>query len=241
MAQTTFERIEKKYRLSAKQYEALMQALNDKMVPDAYGEYTIANIYYDTKHYDLIRTSLEKPIYKEKIRMRSYGAAQKNSTVFLELKKKFDGIVYKRREVLPHMDAKHYLKHPEVGEQNSQIVKEICYAAEHYHVEPKAYIAYDRKAFAGIEDPELRVTFDTNLRFRQKDLKLDSIAYGTPLLESGEVLMEVKVPASFPLWMSRLFSELGIFPCSFSKYGAAYKEHILPQLLNNNKGVAISA
>lgn len=241
MAKTTFERIEKKYRLSAKQYEALMQVLNDRMVPDEYGEYTIANIYYDTKNYDLIRTSLEKPIYKEKIRMRSYGAAQKNSTVFLELKKKFDGIVYKRREVLPHMDAKHYLSHPEVGEQNSQIVKEICYAAEHYDVEPKAYIAYDRKAFAGTENSELRVTFDTNLRFRQEDLKLDSIAYGTPLLEDGEVLMEVKVPDSFPLWMSRLFSELGIFPCSFSKYGAAYKEHILPQQLNNIKGVAISA
>ncbi|MDL2288838.1 polyphosphate polymerase domain-containing protein [Oscillospiraceae bacterium OttesenSCG-928-F05] len=226
MAQTIFQRIEKKYMIPKEKQDALLSACGGRLTPDKYGEYTITNLYYDTADYALIRASIEKPFYKEKLRLRSYGGAGSDTSVFLELKKKFDGVVYKRRAVLPYGQVRSVLTGGAAG--GTQILSEIGYFLEQHDVSEKAFIAYDRTAFSGAEDPGLRVTFDTNIRFRQTDLRLDGGIWGTEILPPGMRLLEIKVPGVMPLWLAHILSELRIFPSSYSKYGTCYKAHILP-------------
>lgn len=226
MAQEVFKRYEKKYLLSAEQYQELVSRMITRMSVDQYGKHTICNVYFDTSDYRLIRASLEKPVYKEKLRLRSYGIVGEDDTVFLELKKKFDGVVYKRRVPIKWKDARKYMYYGIRPETSSQIFEEIDYARRLYQVRPAVYLAYDRIAFYGKEDPELRVTFDMNIRARQCRLQLDGGTYGVPLLERGQILMEVKIPGAMPVWMSRIFSELQIYPTSFSKYGTYYEKYI---------------
>lgn len=229
MAQEIFKRYEKKYRITTEQYQALVSYLVTKMKVDQYGKHTICNIYFDTPDYQLIRTSLDKPVYKEKIRLRSYGVPQDEDQVFLELKKKYDGVVYKRRAAMSLHDARKYLYYGIRPKKQGQILKEIDYSCRFYDVQPKVYLAYERIAMSGKEDPELRVTFDMNIRARSYNLELSRGSYGIPLLEKGEFLMEVKIPGSMPVWMSHLFSELKIYPTSFSKYGTYYSEYLTKQ------------
>ena len=226
MTGTTFQRYEKKYMLTREQCTALMKYSTGRLQPDEYGSYTISNIYYDTDNFDLIRMSLEKPVYKEKLRMRCYGSPETGKPVFLELKKKYDGVVYKRRAELTYQDAERFMTTRPCSEGDTQIMKEIGYFLSVYPVKPKVFLSYDRVALAGIEDSGLRVTFDTGMRFRRTSLSLNKGNWGTDLLDQDKILMEVKVPGAFPLWMSRVFSELGIFPSSFSKYGSCYERYL---------------
>ena len=223
--QTCFERYEKKYLLTPEQHRAVLLEMAPYMIPDVHPRYSISNIYYDTGRYDLIRASLEKPFYKEKLRMRSYGVPGSRDNVFVELKKKFDGVVYKRRVTMEMQAAAHYLHGRQKG-SGSQISREIDYVLRLYQPEPKAFIAYDREAYAAADGSELRITFDTELRARSNDLDLRSGDYGIPLLSDELYLMEVKIPGAAPLWLARLLSENDIFPVSFSKYGAYYKEFV---------------
>ena len=227
MAQEIFKRYEKKYILEEQQYLALMSRLVTKMTADDYGLHTISNIYFDTEDYELIRTSIEKPEYKEKLRLRCYGKAEEDGSVFVELKKKLDGVVYKRRVEMKLTDARKYLYYGIYPERDNQILREIDYTAGRYNLKPAASISYDRLAFFGKEDGELRVTFDHNIRCRNHTLDLSKGPFGTQLLEPGQMLMEVKIPGAMPMWMSRLFAELMIYPVSYSKYGTYYKEYLL--------------
>ena len=197
------------------------------MKKDEYGEYTICNIYYDTDDFRLIRASLEKPVYKEKLRVRSYGVPQADGKVFVELKKKFDGVVYKRRITTDIRNVEPFLSGALPSESFGQIGREIGYFQSFYHTAPKVFIGYDRLAFAGIDDPQLRITFDTNLRWRNTDVDLRLGDHGAPIaLPCGNVLMEVKIPGTCPLWLSHLLSDIGAFPTSFSKYGACYRDEL---------------
>lgn len=244
MAQEVFERYEKKYIISLEQYHELIGSMITKVEADRYGKHTICNIYFDTSDYRMIRKSLEKPVYKEKIRLRSYGIPTDEDPVYLELKKKYDGVVYKRRAQMSLRDARKYLYYGIRTEQPSQIVSEIDYAYRFYQARPMAYIAYERIAFYGKEDPELRITFDMNIRARDYNLELNRGSYGVPLLEQRQFLMEVKIPGAMPAWMSRLFSELGIYPVSYSKYGTYYKDYIAKgngQSIKQYKGGEICA
>lgn len=220
-----FARREKKYLLDQAQYDALIQTLADYMNVDAYGKYTICSIYLDTPDYALIRASLAKPSYKEKLRLRSYGVPAEEDTVFLELKKKCGGTVYKRRASMPLADARQYLQGTETPE-DSQIMRELDWSLRRYQPEPRVFIAYEREAYQGIDDPELRITFDTGLRWRRDHLSLEEGAWGNPLVADGQVLMEIKTLNAMPLWLSRRLTALKIFPTSFSKYGTCYKEHL---------------
>lgn len=226
MAQEIFRRVEKKYMLNREQYNRLMEELSRWMDADDYGQHRISNIYFDTPDYKLIRESIEKPVYKEKVRMRGYGTLTDDSTVFLELKKKFDGIVYKRRVSMKLSDAKAYLEDGTMPDVNRQIMQEIDYTFKRYRLQPKAFVAYDRVAYAGKDNPDLRVTFDRFISCR--DQKLDLAQKGPDVLLIGEdqILMEVKIPGAMPLWMSRIFAECKIYPVSYSKYGTYYKEHL---------------
>ena len=225
--QTCFERYEKKYRITAAQQQALLAGMQPYMTADAYGEYTICNIYYDTDDWRLIRASLEKPVYKEKLRVRSYGTPTPDGKVFVELKKKYDGVVYKRRITVRAGQVGPFLAGRLPGQDFGQIGREIQWFQNFYHTQPKVYLAYDRQAFAGIEDPDLRITFDTGLRWRDTDVDLCRGDYGAPILPAGEILMEIKIPGACPLWLSRLLSAVGAFPSSFSKYGTCYKDHLI--------------
>lgn len=224
MIQMTFKRYETKYLLSPIMAHKLQRALPGHLQMDEYGLDTICSLYYDTPDDQLIRRSLEKPIYKEKLRLRSYGPANENSAIYVELKKKYEGIVYKRRERMILSEAVPYLAGETSPGFDTQIIREITRFRDYYMgLAPAMYIAYDRIACFGTEDPDLRVTFDTNIHWRTDNLRLDGPTEGTQLLEQGWYLMEVKTPGAVPLWFSKILDESGIYPASFSKYGRAYQ------------------
>lgn len=225
MSKNIFQRTEKKYKLTQDQYQAFLAKTKSFITEDQFGLHTISNIYYDTTNYELIRHSIEKPKYKEKFRVRAYGTVSEQSPVFLEIKKKVNGVVYKRRVSLLHKQAKRYLEKRIVPDSGNQIIREINYLFQFYEPVPKLYLAYDRTAYIGSDDPQLRITIDQNIRSRDYDLDLTLGDYGSKLDEDF-YLMEIKVDLAYPVWLARVLSELQIYPVSFSKYGTVYKENI---------------
>lgn len=237
--QNTFKRYELKYLLTRKQKEIIQEAMAPYMEADAYGRSTICNIYFDTPDSLLIRRSLEKPVYKEKLRVRSYGRARADSTVFVELKKKYKLVVYKRRVNATEQEAMDYLCNGTPLPVQNQITEEIDYARELYRdLRPAVYLSYEREAFYGKEDRELRITFDENILWRDEDISLCAEVYGEPLLEHGYALMEIKIAEAMPLWLVKLLSDNHIYKTSFSKYGCAYTNMIKNEKLNGGKKYA---
>lgn len=224
--QMVFQRFELKYLLTEAQQQAVLAAMAPHMEPDEYPHSSIRSLYLDTPDYLLIRRSLEKPVYKEKLRLRSYGRAAGQDEVFAELKKKYRSVVYKRRIALPQDQALACLA-GRAPWPDSQIGGELAYAAAFYgHPAPRVFLSYERDSFASRDGGDFRVTFDRAICFRQERLTLDSDPGGMPLLAAGLVLMEVKSAGGLPLWMVQTLSALGVRRTSFSKYGAAYR-HIL--------------
>ena len=218
-----FERYEIKYLITNSQRKTIMNAMSTYMKPDDYGRSTICNVYYDTPDYYLIRRSLEKPVYKEKLRIRSYGTADSGDNVFIELKKKYQEVVYKRRVSLPEREAMFYLGSDASGGLDGQIGSEIDYFRFFYRgLAPRVFISYDREAFYDREDDSFRVTFDENIQWRNDGLSLTEPPHGYQILPPDTSLMEVKTSGSMPLWMTSVLSENRIFKTSFSKYGKAY-------------------
>ena len=226
----SFKRYEKKYLLSAAQYTRVMQELRPYLEPDEYFQSTVCSLYYDTADCTLIRRSIDRPVYKEKLRLRSYGVPKPEDPVFVELKKKYKGVVYKRRVTAPAAQAACWLAGDCGAPEDGQMEREIDWFVRQYQPMPRAYIACERTAWRAVEDRELRVTFDERLRWRETDLDLCAGSGGEPLLGEGEVLMELKIPQAAPLWLARLLSEEGLFPTSFSKYGTAYKSYMIHEL-----------
>ena len=223
MAQTVFNRCEKKYLMPEEVYLELRRRLEPYMAVDQYGVHTICNIYYDTPDFELIRRSIEKPVYKEKLRLRSYGVPQMDSTVFLEIKKKYEKVVNKRRIPLTLREAYDYVEHGIRPEGNGQILNEIDFFLKRYDLQRGVYLAYDRVALFQRNDPDFRVTFDHNIRSRRIDMGLEKGDAGKLLLPRQYYLMESKVMGATPLWFTQILSELKIYSVSFSKYGNVYK------------------
>lgn len=222
MADYVFRRREQKYLLNEHQRQVLETAMAEHMCADRYGRSLVRNIYYDTPDYRLIRCSLEKPAYKEKLRLRCYGDPKTDAPAFLELKKKYDGIVYKRRVCLPLEQAVDYMADPGKRLEHSQIGREIDYCKRFYReLRPSISISYDRLAWQAEQDA-LRITLDWDIRYRIRELDLTLPAGGEALLEEGQSLLEIKTAAAMPLWLARLLSAQQIRQCSFSKYGGAY-------------------
>lgn len=225
--QMIFQRYESKYLMTLSQQQTVLAAMRPYMEPDVYSHSSIRNLYLDTPDFRLIRRSLERPVYKEKLRIRSYGRAENTDMVFVELKKKYRSVVYKRRISLPQDQALACFSKTRSW-PDSQIGTELAYAADFYQtLRPAVFLSYERDAFHGTEDEDLRVTFDTEIRYRQDGLSLDSDTWGIPILPPGLVLMELKVSGGLPLWMAHVLSCQGIFKTSFSKYGAAYQNILL--------------
>lgn len=236
MAISTFQRREIKFLLSKEQFDALLPVVHQHMDPDKYclngKEYGIYNIYYDTPDNYLIRQSIAKPYYKEKLRLRSYySPASPDSSVFLEVKKKIGGIVTKRRVAMTLQEAEAYIQtrvKPHYERFiDKQVMKELDVFLNFYDsIQPRQYISYQRAAFFGKDDPEFRLTFDRKITARRNDLTLAKESYGSQLILPDQRLMEIKVPGSLPLWMSKALSEFEIRKASFSKYGTAYQNFV---------------
>lgn len=196
------------------------------MIPDAFGKSSIRNIYFDTPDRRLIINSLDRPNFKEKMRLRSYGTASRDDTVFVELKRKYNEVVYKRRVSMTNDEALDYV-FGGTPPKRTQITEEIDRFMSFYgELEPAMFISYDREAFFANDDGTFRMTFDGNILWRDKDLSLCSEAYGTPILRPDTYLLEIKTAAAVPIWLSRFLSDNGIFKTSFSKYGIAFKEQM---------------
>lgn len=221
-----FRRVEKKYQLVPAQKEALLALIRGHLVPDVHGRNTICSLYLDTPDHLIIRNSINAVAYKEKLRLRSYGTPGMDDHVFLEIKKKYKGVVYKRREVMTLREAMAYIDH---GEKpcDTQIMREIDYAMHFYRSpKPSMLIAYEREAYFDKDDPNLRITFDTNVRARDTECQFEKGSQGERLLPEDVFLMEIKTTGAMPVWLARALSECGILPTRFSKYGTAYLRSI---------------
>lgn len=220
----TFKRYEKKFLLTPEQYTLIKTEVDKHFVPDKYGETKICNIYFDTPDFILVRRSIDKPVFKEKLRLRTYGIPTDDTTAFVEVKRKFNKIVYKRRIHFPYTDAMEYVCNGDHENNISQITKEIDYFINFYKgICPQFYISYDRSAFFYKETSDIRITFDKNITWRDYDLDLRKGSYGEQLLPDNYVIMEIKVPKMAPLWLAQLLSKLQVYSTSFSKVGTAYK------------------
>jgi SPX domain protein involved in polyphosphate accumulation len=197
--------------------------------------YTICNIYYDTCNNELIRKSISKPKYKEKLRLRGYGKPSLEDIVYLEIKKKINGLVNKRRTKLKLKEAYEFIntkKRPNFQPyMNKQVLDEIEYFLHLYNLEPKIYIAYDRRAFFCKSDKSLRITFDSNIRTRRYSLKLNYGNYGLNLLDNKSIIMEIKVENTIPIWLASMLSNHNLYKTSFSKYGKEYKNTLMSMKL----------
>lgn len=218
----SFKRHEIKYLITINQYINLMDYLNDKVEKDVVYKSTIYNVYYDTDNFELIRKSIEKPIYKEKLRIRSYDKPTLDSSVYVELKKKYDHIVYKRREKIAY---KYVLNNSFLEGAETQIDKEIKYFNDFYGgLTPKMFLSYERVAYYFKTDKQIRITFDTNIKYQTENVSLIPSISDIKLLPNNFVLMELKVPFSIPYNLAKYLSSEKIFKTSFSKYGTAYKQ-----------------
>lgn len=216
-------RTEQKYYLTYCEYQELMNQIDNHLEKDKYYKERICSLYFDTDNYDLVINSLNKPLYKEKIRLRSYNTPASNDLVFLEIKKKYDGTVYKRRITLPYKEALNYINKGIVPDNQKQIFKEIDYCFKKYKLKPKVNISYDRYSYLDKDDKTFRITFDHNIKSSTTDLKLNDQLIGDSLIKDGYI-MEIKSIKAIPFWLLKTLCELKIYPASFSKYGEVYKK-----------------
>lgn len=223
-----FRRVEKKYILTQNQYILLQKWIQEKMMEDYHGKSTICNIYFDTNQYDFIRRSIEKPIFKEKIRLRSYNIPQnRDDPVYLEVKRKYEGIVSKRRIEMTLQQAKCYLQNRPIQQGDSQVEKELNYYFRQYPLQPSMFISYLRRSYYDKENNDLKITLDSHLLARNKELTWEKGIFGDFLLDQEKYLMEIKTLGAMPLWLTKIITDNRIYPCCFSKYGKAFVNLIL--------------
>ena len=226
-----FKRHELKYILSKEQKERILKSIEPYMQLDEYGRTTIQNIYFDTENYRLIRRSIEKPDYKEKLRVRSYANKNTENKVFVEIKKKYEKVVYKRRISMREEEAMQWLCGELPASLDSQIAREIDYFLQYYGgLKPALFLSYEREAYYSQDGSDFRITFDENVLCRQERVRFQSDIGGIPVLEEDKVLMEIKCSGGMPMWMAEILSKEKIYKTSFSKYGTAYQNIIYPKL-----------
>ncbi len=225
MGKNVFKRKELKYLLTRSQYEALLPILTQYMTSDEYGLQTVNNVYFDNDCFELISRSIEKPLYKEKVRLRVYNTPTDDSLAFFELKKKYKGVVYKRRINAPLQKVNEYVKN-KTPIDNSQMFREIDYVYNFYNLSPKIYLAYDRIAYFDNTIPEFRVTFDFNIRYRFNEVDIKNTSDYTLFTDDDTILMETKGIYGYPKWLLDFLYEHNLNRQSFSKYGKIYQENI---------------
>lgn len=227
----TFKRYEKKYLLTKTKCKKLFEEIGEYIKEDKFASSYVCNLYYDTDSDQLIRSSIEKPGYKEKLRIRSYNVPDSSDTVFIEIKKKYDGIVYKRREKFTLNQANSFMDNNELP--TSQIQDEISWIKDTYKgLKPKMYVAYFRQSYHAKDEFDLRITVDSNLIYRTDNLDLSAGIFGSNIIDESKCILEIKTAYAMPLWLCNALSNLGIYPSSFSKYGVAYKKDLIGGYFN---------
>lgn len=224
LSSNIFQRIEEKYFMDKETKDKFFHNISNYINKDKYYKSEILSIYFDNDNKDIVRRSLDKPLYKDKIRLRSYGTPNLDSDVFLEIKNKYEGVTGKRRVILKLSEFYDYLYNNKI--KDNQIMKEIDYLFKYYDLKPNCFVSYDRLSYIGKEDLGLRITVDNNLKGRIDDLRLENGNYGDKYFEDDIYIMEIKTLDSMPLWLTNELSELNIFPISFSKYGEIYKKEV---------------
>lgn len=227
-----FKRVEKKYLINKKQYNDFVNEIKDYVIEDYHGKSKICNVYFDTENYDLIRNSLDIPTYKDKIRIRSYNTPENNSPVFIEIKRKSEDVVSKRRIQTSLKNVQYFIQTGNlfcVEDNDNQVLKELQYYFKLYNLKPVSYVSYDRNAYYDKNDFNFRMTIDRNIIARTDDLNLESGSYGYKILEDDLFLLEAKISDKFPLWFVKALSNSNIIPGKFSKYGELYKQLIFKQ------------
>ncbi len=222
--QLTFERREVKYLLTDAERAELLARVSSHLVGDEHGASTVRSLYYDTPTLILARRSSEHPAYKEKLRLRAYGMPAPEETVFVELKKKCDGVVYKRRSTRSLAEAQGLLAGNVAAK--GQIERELACAAGRYEgLAPACYLAYDREALYERGNRDLRLTFDRRVRMSWEAPRLDAELYGgaEQILDEGISILEIKTSRAMPLWLTQAMGELNLRQASWSKYGTAAK------------------
>lgn len=226
--QKVFKRYEKKYLITSEQAKALQTLFLSHMTVGDYDTYWVQNLYFDTANWDVIHRSMQQPYYKEKMRLRYYGTMDMQNPIFLELKKKYAGIVYKRRLALP-LHAKEQGLVQALNEEGSQIARELHFHLKSKQVKEKMFISCKRRAYKGKEDTDLRITLDSEIRYRADNLHFGDPQDGKLVLEDDLQVMEIKTHTSIPLWLSRYCSENNIFASPFSKYARCYTDYCLQE------------
>lgn len=236
MTKKVFNRVEKKYLISTEQRSAIIGELLRHMAPDVNGNERIFSLYFDTPSNLLIRRSIDKPTYKEKLRLRAYGVPKDTSQVFVEVKKKYKKTVYKRRAIMKYADAKIFLTTgltPDGYEDQHQILDEIQWFIKAYdHPAPSILISYDRDAYYSADDNDLRITFDSNILWHDCPDFPSELPSSSPVIDGDLMIMEIKIHGAMPLWLVKLLSGHKIYPTSFSKVGTAYKQKLLKGAIN---------
>lgn len=235
----TFERREKKMLVDEAAFPVIEKRLSEHFLPDSHNvggkPYEICNIYFDNDSFDLIRHSVSKPKFKEKLRLRSYGTPSEDSEVFFEIKRKLGQVGTKRRAVLPLCEVSRFIcegKYPDkTSFINTQVLREISYMIDTFGLHPSVYIGYMRNAYFGKEDSSLRLTVDRDILTRRGDLFLEHGRYGKPLLPEGKLLIELKFSDSVPLWFADIMSEFGLVFHGYSKVGREF----ISSLQNNER------
>ena len=232
--QEIFERVESKYVLTRKQYMDVMTRIHGRIKPDEFPHSDITSIYYDTDDYRLIRASLDKNGYREKLRLRSYGIKNGQTPVFMEIKKKYDGVTYKRRQEMTYDQSRDYILFDRMP-LNTQIMKEIDYLKNRkQQLNPKVLISYQRDSWSGRDDQNLRITFDSDIRFSTTNMLLTNTEPEMKLTDADTVIMEIKTITAMPLWLTTILNELKIYPGNFSKYGQIYEKYLAKGALKWN-------
>jgi hypothetical protein len=222
-----FKRKEQKYLITSDQYFLLLEHILPYMRPDRFGldgRYTITSLYFDSDDHKIYFETKNKLKFRQKLRLRVYDEADLASTAFFEVKQKHKKVVNKRRMLLPLEEAYRYLnENPALplehyNTSNPQVFREIDYFLKLYGLRPEMVVSYDRHALHCIEDPDLRITFDLNLRCRNDDLFVEHGPYGENFIDPDLVVLEVKINDSVPLWLTRILQALYCEQRSASKY-----------------------
>lgn len=232
MMSLVFNRFEKKYVLSIDVYHEILDKLLLKMNLDKNNvdEFMkVQSIYFDTDNNDYIRNSISKPYYKEKIRIRGYNFIDSDSELFLEVKRKIDGKVNKRRTNIKLSDIDNLIENNTIEYNNEymnkQVLNEINYILNRDHLLPKLFVSYERCALVD-NHSDLRITFDKNITGSSNKISFN-IKTDQQLLNSKLMIMEVKTCYGMPRWLLEIIENNDIKKASFSKYGTSYKNELL--------------
>lgn len=235
MAIATFKRYEKKYLITKEQLDAILPQLLEYTELDPFclggNMYRIYSIYYDTDNHDVIRQNSSKPVYKEKMRIRSYyDRKDPEDKIFMEIKKKSEGQGNKRRIKLKIKELEPFVNDgimPETHDYlSAQVAKELAYYLKMNKVHPALYVQYDRLALFGKEDKDFRMTFDTNVRVRRSNFQFGESDEDELLLPGGEYIMEIKILGAMPLWLTEILDKNKLYSRGFSKYGVKFKQDL---------------